>query len=154
MTDDVRGFLSRITPGNWITIMLVVVAAITSWTKLDSSQTLQAGAITELKATIAKLASLDSLQNVVRDNDRDLVAVRTNLDSMRSDFKVAMDGLNARMSVLGERTNDTSREAAQLSTEISNLKDAVSELRRQASFSRFSSPSSTASDGTRSGGPR
>lgn len=125
-------FWRRITPGSWLTLGLVLVTAVASWTKMDNGLTVQAAAVTELKAAISRLATVDALTNVARDTDKDMASLRAMFEANRSDFKITVDALTARLSVLGERTNDTSREAAQLSTEITNIKDMITELRRQA----------------------
>ena len=126
------GFLRRITPGNWLTIGAVVVSFVFQWANVSNRLSTQSTSIDELKASIARLATVDALTNVAHDNDKDMTALRAVVEANRNDFKMTTDALSARLSVLGERTNDTSREAAQLSTEIANLKETLSELRRQA----------------------
>lgn len=148
-----KNFWQRITPGNWITMVVVVAGVVASWQRMDSTLGKQNDSLIDLKAAISKLASVDALTNLQRDIDKDISAIRQSLDTSRIDTRTTFDAITARVSLLGERTNDTSREAAQLATEISNLKDAVTELRRQA---RISLPSSSSGipGSSFGGGPR
>lgn len=126
------GFLRRVTPGNWLTIGFVVVSFVFQWANVNNRLTNQSSSIDELKASIARLAPIDALSNLARDTDKDMATMRAVIVANQQDFKVAMDAISARVSLLGERTNDTSREAAQLATEVQNIKEAITELRRQA----------------------
>lgn len=127
-----RDFFGRVTPGNWLTMGVVLVTAAVGWGRLDGQLSNQAAAIEELKASIGRLATTDALANVAHDTDKDMSALRAIVEANRGDFKMTIDALTARVSLLGERTNDTGRETAQLGTEVANLKEAVTELRRQA----------------------
>ncbi len=126
------GFLRRVTPGNWLTIGFVVVSFVFQWANVNNRLTNQSTSIDDLKAAIGRLAPMDAVSGLARDTDKDMATMRATVVANQQDFKVALDALNSRISLLGERTNDTSREAAQLSTEIENLKEQLTELRRQA----------------------
>ena len=125
-------FLRRVTPGNWLTIGFVVVSFVFQWANVNNRLSTQSTSIDELKASIARLAPIDALSGLARDTDKDMATMRAVIVANQQDFKVAMDAISARVSLLGERTNDTSREAAQLATEVQNIKEAITELRRQA----------------------
>lgn len=133
-------FLARITPGNWITMGLVSISFVLSWANLDAKLGYQALAIDELKASLAKLAPLDLVQTVQRDADKDIAAVQGGLAASHAEWKVTVDAITARISLLSERVNDISRGEAQLSTEIANLKEGVTELRRQSRLDADISP--------------
>ncbi len=127
-----NSFLRRVTPGNWITICLVIGSFVLQWANVNNRLSNQSTSIDDLKSAIGRLAPMDAVSNLSRDTDKDMATMRATIVANQQDFKVAMDALNARISLLGERTNDTSRETAQQSTEITNLKEQLTELRRQA----------------------
>ena len=144
-----EGFLRKVTPGNWLTIGFVVVSFVFQWANVNNRLSNQSVSIDDLKASIGRLAPIDALSNLARDTDKDMATMRATILANQQDFKVSMDSLNARLSVLGERTNDTSREAAQLTTEIQNIKEALTELRRQARVDDQQPPARTLSGGPR-----
>ena len=125
-------FLRRVTPGNWLTMGAVAVSFVFQWANVSNRLSTQSTSIDELKASIARLAPIDALSGLARDTDKDMATMRAVIVANQQDFKVSMDAIGARVSLLGERTNDTSREAAQLATEVQNIKEAITELRRQA----------------------
>lgn len=133
-------FISRITPGTWITIVLIIGGAFVTWTNMQSSLKQQTDALAELKAQVTQLATTDYVARVERQSADGIATVRAMVTT-------GLDGLNSRVSLLGDRTSTTSNALAATQADVANNKDSINELRRQMLSWRYRSdisPSMTA----------
>lgn len=128
------GFLSRITPGNWIVITGMLLTALWNYQALTNQSASNQSSLNEIKASIANLASRDSLGEVQRDARERIVELKTQVDGFRGELRTMNEGFNARLSVIGERSNSSSNDIAALRATVIELKDDIADMRRQTAF--------------------
>ena len=103
-------FLARVTPGNWITIVMVVAAGIISWQNTKNQIGNQTKELIEVKAQIVALAPKESVGQITNQ----------------------VESINTRLASLTDRINV-------MGQEIAVLREIITELRRQSQL-RSSSP--------------
>lgn len=120
MPDASDSFFSKVTPGNWLTFGAVVISAIASWQWMSFQLQDQQNKTAELRASVSEIV------RKIEDSGRNAA------DGIR----LVNDSLSRRIDLLGDRTNQTSNEMSTVKADLQNLKDTVTELRRQASWTR------------------
>lgn len=127
--DSNKTWLQKITVGNWLTIILLLVSGVVQWQRTQGQIDTQASSLKELGDNVKMLARADDLNRLEKASDQGL----TNLNGL-------LNGANSRISDLGSRIGSVEVRLSGTASDVNNLRDRLSDLQRQSSISRFRDP--------------
>lgn len=111
-------FSKNITLGNMITAGTVLVTVILAWSNLSNS-------VENLETSLNTVTQRVNLSELAANAERERDRLEGQIDSVRLETKLVLDAINARLNLLGERSNETSKELATLTAEVRFVKERM-----------------------------